>query len=177
MKTNKDQDAYQNALAKAPRNPDGGVDESMLQAQLMEEMEFDPDAAKEAKAREIINRHKRPGQTTPDGQLALEGMEPYAYEPDRLIPYDGKKVIENSKARPDHKGSDAQRAQAKAERYQLQAKRRLNEYKPYADWAMVQLMEGKSADVITFDTFIRETLRWNNGPAGAEDDPSDGDDR
>jgi hypothetical protein len=171
----KQEEAYEWALKNVERNEDGGVDEKKIIDLVKSKIDFDSDAARARVAKTIVDRHKRPGVTDPDGQLSLPGLEPFAYEPNLLIADDDGHVVEKAKAFPNYLTARARRAQLNAQRVQRQATRHQQEASLYSDWAMKQLTElRRPVSEITFDTFVREAGFWSDDEAAPEEDPLDG---
>ena len=164
-------EAYLWALEHVERNDDGGFDEKRLADLVAECLDFDAESARLAAAKRVIDRRKRPGSTPADGQLAFEGMEPFAYEPQRLVANDAGQAIEHAKARPDYVSAAARRAQTNAERAVRNAGRWQRKASTYADWAMDQLRRRRRGSEITFDTFVREAGVWRDGDAPPEEGP------
>jgi hypothetical protein len=163
-------EAYEYALSQAPRNEDGSVDEKVLRDLLAASIDYDEREARLRLASQIIDSKKRPGRTAPEGQLALPGLEPFAYEPNRLVGDDRHHLIENAKARPSYKAAEARRAQENAMRVQVHATRKQRESSLYSDWALEQLGNGRRGVEITYDNFVRESGVWNPAEAPPEDE-------
>jgi hypothetical protein len=73
------------ALASCPKNPDGSVDWRVLREHVKKLIKIDAESALNEKADRLIKRNTKPGGTQAKGQLTLPGIEPYPYEPNRLI--------------------------------------------------------------------------------------------
>jgi hypothetical protein len=168
------EEAYEHALAQVERNPDGSINEDALVDLIAETIRFDADGARRGLAKRIVARRKRPGQTPPDGQLVLPGLDPFAYEPERLVADDAGRVVENRNARPSFKAAEARRAQLDAEKAQARARREQEEYAIYAEWAMDQLAKGRPGAEITWETCVHEMGLWKD--ATPESEPGDGGD-
>lgn len=161
-------EAFEYALGHIDRGPDGSVDERVLVELVASSIDFDEDKARLGLAQRIVARRKRPGQTKPDGQLIIPGLEPFAYEPQRLITDDKGRLVENARARPSFKAAAARHAQKAAADAQETARREQEQYALYAEWAMAELAKGRSGDEITWDTCVRELHLWKDEdpPAG-----------
>lgn len=162
-------DAYEHARLQALRDSDGALSEEQLVALVREAMDFDVDAEKDKKARRIVAARKRPGQTAPDGQLVLDGLDAYAYEPNRLIADDKGRLIENAKASPDFKAAEDRRAQADRDRANVRSARTHKEYLEFSLWALEQMRAGRPPDEITWENCIAERHLWKEGDAPADE--------
>ena len=80
---------YRDLLIKAKRHtkrqPNGDFVEEDLHANVKKLIDIDVDQAKDRLAKAIIDSETRPGSTDSVGSLWLPTMEPYDYEPERLI--------------------------------------------------------------------------------------------
>jgi hypothetical protein len=168
-----EQEAVEKALAELPRNADGSIDEKDLIDRVAELLDFDEDTERHAKAVRAVARRRRPGSSEPDGQIALPGLEPYAYEPARLIADNEGRVIEQAQARPAYKAAEASRAENNARRARLWADRKTMEHRDYAQWTIEQLEAGRDPREITYDAFVREAGIWRDGPAAPEQGPGE----
>lgn len=156
-------DAYEYARLHVRRDAEGAVSEDELIAIVKAAMDFDVDAEKDKKARRIVAARKRPGATAPDGQLVLDGLDAYAYEPNRMVADDKGRLIENAKSRPDFKAAEDRRAQADRERADVRATRTHKEYLEFSLWALEQMSAGRPLDEITWETCIAERHLWKDG--------------
>lgn len=163
----KDLDAFKAALQAVDRLGDGAAERKVLVDLVKENIDFDVDEAKGAKAEKIVKRYGRPGSTEYVGQLSFDGFAPCGYEPDRLITADetGRTVVEQAKARPEHKMAEAKRIEASAQRWREAERKANEEARAYSLWAMEQLKKRRKTTAITFDTFVRETGVWSDGAA------------
>lgn len=166
-------DAFEYALLNANRDPDGAVDEEQLIAIVKAFLDFDVDAERDKAARRIVARRRRPGQTPADGQLVLDGLDAYAYEPTRLVADDKGRLIENAKASPDFKAAEDRRAQEDIKRALLRGDRAHREYVEFAQWALEQLSAGRPREQITWENCIAERHLWKEGDAPVEGDDID----
>jgi hypothetical protein len=155
-------EAYERAWRLAKRNPDGSVIEESLVATLAAVIEFDLAKAKLGLAQRIIARRKRPGQTSPDGAVVFDGMEHYAYEPNRLLSDDQGNVVENRDARLKFKIAEAKRAQTDAGKALDRATREQNEAGHFAQWTAEQFEHDRDPDEIIWDSCVRETGLWKD---------------
>lgn len=172
----KSDDAYAYAWEHADRNPDGSIIEASLVHLLAASIDFDVDKERRGHAQRIVARRKRPGQTSAEGAIVLPGLEPYAYEPHRLLADDKGNVIENAEAVIQFKTAEAKRAQAAAQAAAERASREQNEAGHFAVWTAEQYAAGRNPAEITWDTCVRETGLWKDAdvePASdAEDEPA-----
>jgi hypothetical protein len=168
-----EEEAVWAALNGIEPNDDGSVDTKVLIDRVAELLDFDETAERRNKATRAVNRMRKPNTTPPDGVLCLPGMEPYAYEPERLVADNEGHIIKQSKARPHHKQAEAERAREVARRQSAWAHRKTTEAERYAQWAIQQLTAGRRATDITFDTFVREAALWSPGSADPEPGPSE----
>jgi len=166
----KDEEIARSVLNAAPRHDDGSLDRKHAVDELAAKLNFDEAAARHERAEKLINKLGRPGTTPPDGQLTLPGFPPYGYEPDRLLALDEGRVIEQKRARPEHKVTEAQRHEAAAQRHLTAAKKKRAESDGYSMWAMEQLRKRRRATHITWDNYVRETGLWSTEPAEPESD-------
>src|SRR6266498_5975755 len=127
-------EAYQEALEEADRNPDGSVDEKSLIDILARKLDIDEDSIRYKEAKRLINKKSRPGQTQCEGQLSLLGETPYAYEPERLVRFGDGKVVENRRSRPVAKQAEAERAQKNVQRVMNWAQRKQKESNQFSQW-------------------------------------------
>jgi hypothetical protein len=72
-------------MANLPRNDQGEVDQAALVDYIAARVAFDERAERRRKALRIIAGRRKAGATHADGQLNLPGVDPYDYEPDRLV--------------------------------------------------------------------------------------------
>jgi len=101
---------YDQAILNVKRAPDGSYREIDLLEELAKLLPIDLAREKLKKAKKLIDNLAKPGSTEPDGQLSLPGLNPYDYEPDRLVRDNSGNIVENSKATPPFKTAEAQRA-------------------------------------------------------------------
>jgi len=166
-------EAVDAALQKVERTDDGGADIKAIIDLIVEEIEFDETKARRQKAVQAFKARCKPGSTEPEGQLILPGLEPYGYEPQRLIADNEGHVIEQARAKPYYKNAEAARARDNARKATVWADRKTNESAGYSDWTIEQLGTGRPIDEITFDVFVRETGIWSPGVAATEPSPDD----
>ena len=166
----KSDDAYAYAWEHADRNPDGSIIESSLVDLLAASIDFDVAKERRGYAQRVVARRKRPGQTAPEGAIVLPGLEPYTYEPDRLLADDGGNLIENQHARIKYKAAEAKRAQRSALKAAARAAREQNEAGWFATWADEQYAAGRDPAEITWDTCVRETGLWKDAEVEPEAD-------
>lgn len=149
--------AYELAYKRAERTPDGDVVEESLVLLVSLYADFDADEQKLNHARRIVARRKRPGQTVPDGVVALPGLEKFAYEPHRLIADEAGHVIENRHARTAHKLAEARRAREAAKSAADRAEQAAMEARVLDNWTVSQQMAGREPSALVWDTCVRET--------------------
>lgn len=166
-------DAYEYARLHAIRDTDGAVTEEELIAIVKSTMDFDVEAEKDKKARRIVAARKRPGATAAEGQLVLDGLDAYAYEPQRMVADDKGRLIENAKARPDFKAAEDRRAQVDRERANVRSARTHKEYLEFSMWALDQMESGRPRSEITWENCIAERHLWKEGDAPYEVDDLD----
>ncbi len=169
-------DAYTHAWQHADRNADGSVAEESLVRLVAEAIDFDEEKERLGHAQRIVARRRRPGQTAPEGAVVFPGLEPYAYEPHRLLADDDKNLVENQSARMKYKAAEARRAQESAKRALDRAGREQRKLAHYSVWATEQLEAGRPADEVTWDTCIRETGLWKDDTAEPSDDDTEPED-
>lgn len=169
----KESEAVDTALQALTRNEDGSVDEKTLIDEVAQLIDFDEAQERLNKATRAVNRRRKPRATEPEGQLTLPGMEPYGYEPNRLIADNDGHIVEQSLARPNYKQAEAERARTAARRQAIWADRKTTEFAAYAAWAIEQLGQGRRGADITFGIFVRESGLWSAGSADPEPDPDD----
>jgi hypothetical protein len=148
--------AYKFAYANAKRNADGGIVEESLVELVARAVDFDADKERLGLAQRIVSRRKRPGQTEPDGKVCIPGLEPYAWEPHRLIADDDGNVVENREAREVHKKAEARRAALAAESAQERARREQWEADLIAEWTVEQQAAGRDPRTLTFEKCLSE---------------------
>ncbi len=169
----KPEEAKAYAWQHADRNPDGSVVEKSLVEVLASVIDFDEEKERIGHAQRMIARDKRPGQTAAEGAVCFPGLEPYGYEPRRLVADDDGNLIENERARMKFKAAEAQRAQEAAEKATSRASREQREHAHFSAWADEQYAAGRDPAEITWDTCVRETGLWKDADANG---PSDEDD-
>lgn len=155
-------DAYEFAWLNARRNSDGSVVEADLVALIAQSVDLDVDEARAGLARRIVARRKRPGQTAPDGMVALPGLDLYPYEPGRLIVDDGGNLVENQSAPIKFKVAEARRARDGARRAFDRAEREQSEADQFAVWAAEQLEAGRAPREVTWGNCVKETFAWKD---------------
>jgi len=159
-----DDDLVAKGMTELPRNGDDQVDANDLAAWIAHRLPpLDVDAMQLRKAVTMIASKRRPGVTEPDGQLHLEGIDPYDYEPDRLVLSDDNGLVENHRAKPAAKSAEARRAMDNLRRITEHASRRQAEAAAYGDWALDQARAGAEWVDITFGRFVE----WHRGGAAA----------
>jgi hypothetical protein len=167
-------DAYAYAWAHARRNADDSRTHEDLVRLVAASIDFDAEEAKLGKARRIIARRMRAGQTAAEGQVVFPGMEHYGYEPHRLLADDDGNLIQNERARMKYKAAEARRAQDDAKRAVDRATREQREHAHFSAWADEQYEAGRDPKEITWDTCVRETGLWKDAdPEPAGTDPDD----
>jgi hypothetical protein len=149
--------AYRFALANAQRNPDGTIVESSLVDIVAHAIDFDPEKERRGLAQRIVSARKKPGQTAPAGKVALPGLGPREYEPDRLVADEHGGVIENSRATVQHKKAEARRSSLNADRAVDRAEQDRAEAQLLEAWATEQQAAGRAPAELTFGTCLAES--------------------
>jgi hypothetical protein len=155
---------FENALieeakAKVPRDIEQGMQEAALEQALATLITVDLDRERLRRAKEIISNKAKPGGVDPAGaaQLFLPGLDPYFYEPDRLVRDDAGRIIENYKATIKFKQADARRARDHAADAQKWASRKTEESEIQSAWATEQALKGRPALDLTWGNCVAET--------------------
>lgn len=162
--------AYAHAWEHADRNPDGSVVEKSLVDLLADSIDFDEAKERRGHAQRMVARRKRPGQTAAEGAVVFPGLEPYAYEPDRLLADHEGNLIENRDARMKFKAAEAGRSQEAVQKAVDRATRDQQEAGHFATWADEQYAAGRNPAEITWDTCVRETGLWKEADVELESD-------
>ena len=152
-------------MSALPRDEQGNVDQSELVDYVASRLEFDEQAERRRKAVRLIGLRRKPGSGTADGQLSFNGVDPYDYEPDRLVlgdeAEDGRvPIVENSRALSKVKQADARRKMKKATEAQCQAERAQHEASAHGQWTVERLMAGEDVSDLPFGRFVRESGAW-----------------
>lgn len=150
----------QKALEDVARLRDGGAKEEDLIAILAAAIHINVPEEKQRRAKEMIDRRTKPKSTEPSGQLCFVGMDPYPYEPDRLIRDDEGRIIEQKRAAPPYKRAEAKRANKHLEEAAFWAKIKNEEDGQFAQWAYQQIKKGRKQRDIVWGNFIIETGIW-----------------
>lgn len=166
----KDEEIARAVLDAAPRHDDGSTDFKRAADELFERLPFDAVAARRKRAEDLLKKLGRPGTTPAEGQLTLPGFPPYGYEPNRLLTLDEGRIIEQKRARPEHKVTEAQRHEAAAERHLRASKKKRAESDGYSMWAMDQFRKRRGGAKVTWDNYVRETGLWSQDAAEPESD-------
>lgn len=169
----KNDDAYTSAYKTAPRNADGSLAHEALVHLVAANIDFDAAKERLGKARRIVATRMKPGQTAPDGAVVFDGMEPYTYEPHRLLDDNEGNVLENKDARIRFKAAAATRAQGDAQRAMARLAREQRESNYFAVWTADELTKGRPAEEVTWDACVRETGLWKDADPDVESDPAD----
>lgn len=160
--------AYQFALANAARDDAGNVDEKSLVEIVAHAVDFDEEKERLGLAQRIVSSRKRPGQTVPAGKVCIPGLEPYAFEPDRLIADGNGNVIENWRAAVDHKKAEAARSRMALERAVERAEQDRTEAELIADWTAAENEKGRDPHELIWGTCLRESgVLADETPGGA----------
>jgi hypothetical protein len=121
---------YQQAIAKVPRSKerDNGFLESDLINKMTKRMTVGTDREKWLAAAALIERKTQEGTTKQEGFLNLgEGREPYPYEPERLMRWDGWLIEWKNMTLPwmdeQHRQANDQVREAQAELHRYEAER------------------------------------------------------
>lgn len=157
--------AYEFAYANAARNADGSIVEESLVEIVAHAVDFDAQKERLGLAQRIVSRRKRPGQTVPLGKVAIPGLEPYAWEPRRLVSDHDGNVVENQHALAVHKRAEALRARLAVEAAQQRADRERAEADLITEWTAVEHDKGREHLSLTWGKCVRETGLVQDGPA------------
>jgi hypothetical protein len=169
----KEQEAIDMALAVLERNEDGSIDEKALIDEVAGLLDFDELSERRNRATRALKKRRSPGSTEPEGQLELPTLEPYAYEPRRLIADNEGHVIEQAEAKTRYKTAEAERARDVARRQAYHADRKSIEATHFAQWVIDELGRGRDKADLTFGVFVHEAGVWSAGNAAPEADPED----
>ena len=146
-------------LAKAKQqtklNENGWWTEDDLLATLETLVIVDVKSEKRRIAKAILDSETKPGGTEDTGQLCFEGMEPYSYEPYRLIRDDEGNVTEQDKSVVKFKFAESSRAAKHSREAAEWAERKRKEVELYAQWVIKQREHGRRKN-LTFGDFVRE---------------------
>lgn len=123
-------------------------------------------------AARVVRHRQRHGATAPDGRLVFPGLDPYRYEPNRLISDGEGRIVEQFRARLEFKRAEAWCAREAARQQQLWADRKTREYEAFAAWSVAQMLARRPLAEFTFGAFVRESGVWSPGQAEPEPDPS-----
>lgn len=152
----KNSDLLDKAQEITKQNRDGGFPEIDLLTALKGLITIDVDAEAWRKAKSIIDNATKPGSTEEtDQQLRLPGLEPYYYEPSRLIRDGNGNIIQQDKATPPYKLAELARATKHLNEATEWAKRKRKETEEYIRWDTEQRKKGRSEN-LTFGDFVRE---------------------
>jgi hypothetical protein len=149
--------AYRFALANAARDTDGNADEKALVDIVAHVIDFDPEKERLGLAQRIVSRRKKPGQTVPVGKVCIPGLEPYGYEPDRLIADGAGNVIENWRATEKHKKAEAARSRMALERAGERAVQDEAEAELITAWTATEAGKGRDPHELIWGTCVHES--------------------
>lgn len=138
------------------RQKDGGFIRDDLLVALKSLIIIDVEAAKDREARAIFDQETRKGTTDVTGNLWLDGMNPYGYEPDRLVQDDDGHVIEQDKALISYKFAEDRRSAKHVKEVVEWNHRTHTETLLFGQWVFEQQQKGRFED-LTFGNFVRET--------------------
>lgn len=172
---NSDQ-AYEWAWEHADRNQDGTVVEGSLVALVAERIDFDAAKERHGKAQRVVANRKRPGRTASAGAVVLPGMEPYRYEPLRLLADGAGNLVENRHATPEVKDAAASRSVRAAGKAMDRADRDGREADEFRWWATRQYEAGRDPAEVTWDTCVREAGMWKDADVDPDADAEAGED-
>ncbi len=170
----KNGEAYDYAFEHAKRNPDDSRVEDDMVELVAAQIDFDEAQERRGKARRIIANRKRPGTTAPDGSVVFPGMEPYSYEPRRLLADDEGNVVENRNARVKFKVAETRRAEHDARKAMERLAREQDESGYFAVWAADQLDNDRDPHEVTWDTCVRETGLWKDADVELDEADDEG---
>ncbi len=149
------------AKCNAKRAADNTFSEPELVDELTKLIDFDVQREKRKKAKKMIDDLAKPGSTEPSGQLCLPGLEPYDYEPERLVRDEQGRIVENAFATPSFKTAEAKRARKHAREATVWSDIKSEEVETISTWAMKELMRGRPATEINWGTCVKELGLWN----------------
>jgi hypothetical protein len=160
------------ALARVKRNKDGSIPTDKLIEAVADLITIDVESERKRKARALVDRRTAPGSTEPHGQLVLPlaNLEPYPYEPNRLVKA-GSSVIEQDRARPEHKTQEWEKARENLRRVEVWERRKAYEVNGYTSWFIAQLKKRRKESELTFGRYLREQGIWREGHAPREEPP------
>lgn len=177
-----DEEALDWALVNAPRSKDGDIAEAVLVEWVAKKLApVDVEAEKALRAVKVVKGRQEKGCRT-HGRLHLPGIDPYDYEPDRLLKDKDRNVVEKAKARPRHTAAGLARMRQQFARLANGLSRYGEENDRFQEWALDALDKGVPWEKVTFDNFIHDADLWEPEPepeddADLEPDPNgDGDD-
>jgi hypothetical protein len=98
-----------------PRREDQAFNEAELLKILANLLDSNRGAERRRQAENIIDHHCRHGSTCAHGTLRFPGLEPFPYEPDRLVRDGEGHIVELSEATLPFVIADAKRAETEAE--------------------------------------------------------------
>jgi hypothetical protein len=169
----KPDEAYAYAWQHADRNADGSRVQSSMVDLLAANIDYDLDEAKRRLAQRVIASRKRSGQTVAAGAVVSPGMEPYAYEPHRLLDDGAGNVVENQHARPAVKQAEWERSRLALSKAADRADRDGAEVAEFDFWAAQQHEAGRDPAEVTWGKCVREFGLHKD--VDVEADPSDED--
>ena len=149
-------DLVRKGMAKLQRNIEDGVGEEPLVEYVANRLP-DPDIAaiKRRRASDAVRGLRNHGVTEADGQLTFPGIDPYDYEPDRLVLSDDGTIVEQHRAKPKAKAAESTRTMRKAQQALEQARRRQVEDAAFSQWALERIRAGADyANDISFGAFV-----------------------
>jgi hypothetical protein len=167
------------AKARLPRDEMGRLNEDRLDEAVAALLPpIDAERVQIRRARALIELLKRPGSTEPDGQLVLPlayTIEPYPYEPARLVSNGLGQIIEANRAPTETKAAQALRARLNADRAGRQASRLTAEAELFQKWALEQAIAGRSPLELTWGNCVHEMGLWSPEPAPPDPDADEAD--
>jgi len=154
-----------------PKDERGSVDRDEAERVLAQELIRGLDIKKEAlsKAKRILRSCLTPGHSEVSGQMTLPGIEPYAYEPYRLVASrDRMRLIQLRNATLHFKEAEAERARHNKKIADLRAEIKTLEADHMANWIHKCALEDRSQRDWTWENCIKETGLWSEGEAPPE---------
>lgn len=164
-------DIIDRLLGEVGRDDDRAFDADTLIDQLADEIPFDEQEARRAKAKRAFDRRTKPDSSKPDGRLVIPGLEAFAYEPERLIVDDDGRGIELRNAILAFLQAEAERATTNEQRVLKWARLKRSAVSNYAAWVIEQMQSGRKASELIWDAFVRETGVWQPDDAPPEEGP------
>ena len=158
MSSHDHQAIYDAALAAVESDTEEAYDEQKLEDAIFARVEFDVVAEKRRIAKRIISeRTKVSDDDVGKGQIKLPFIEPYFWQPDRLVRSDDGRIIQNAKAPLSFKLADLARANRHLADAAKWAERKRREFDEFGKWQAAEARAGRPTLELRFGAFIRES--------------------